>query len=334
MNTTENLLKQIYEKLMEYDSWLILSHVKPDGDTLGSASALVQYAVNSGKTVFWGGADPFSPIYSFLPQNTRYQVVSSVLDIRIPERYAVVSLDTSTLDRSISGLDNRGDGYPDMVINIDHHGDNGRYGDLVYVDTKSSSTGEILWEFFRSNDVVITCEMATGLYTAIVTDSGNFTYSITSGKTHLAASDLLKTGIRPEVINKSIYQNQTIAGMNLWGRAFSQAVMVYPGCVFSWLTRQDFENTGAFYSDTENLVSRLLFLADVQFAALFVEEDAQIRISLRSSGSISARNIASAFGGGGHIPAAGCRIHASLETAKEKVVEEIIKQHEIRDNNY
>lgn len=334
MNTTENLLKQIYEQLNQYNSWLVLSHVKPDGDTLGSASALVQYAVDSGKTVYWGGADPFSPIYSFLPQNTRYQVLSSVLDIRIPERYALVSLDTSTLDRSIPGLNERGDGYPDMVVNIDHHGDNERYGDLVYVDTESSSTGEMMWEFFRSNNMDISCEMAIGLYTAIVTDSGNFTYPITSSKTHLAASDLLQTGIRPEVINRSVYQNQTVQAMNLWGKAFSQATIVYPGCVFSSLTRQDFINTGASYSDTENLVSQLLFLKDVKFAALFVEEDDQIRISLRSGGPISARDIASVFGGGGHIPAAGCRIHASLETARDKVMEEIIKQHEVRDNNY
>jgi phosphoesterase RecJ-like protein len=295
---------------------------------------VVQHAVNSGKTVFWGGADPFSPIYSFLPQNTRYQVLSSVQDIQIPDKYAVVSLDTSTLDRSVSGLRKRGDGYPDMVINIDHHGDNEKYGDIIYVDTESSSTGEILWEFFRLNQIDITYDMAIGLYTAIVTDCGNFTYSITSGRTHLAASDLLQKGIRPEIINKLIYQNQTVEGMNLWGKAFSHASIVYPGCVFSWLSKEDFNISGASYSDTENLVSKLLFLKDVEFAALFVEEDDQVRISLRSSGPISARDIASVFGGGGHIPAAGCRMHAPLKTARQRVMEEIIRQHEIRDNNH
>ena len=322
-------LKKICECLNDYECWLVLSHVKPDGDTLGSASALVQYALSRKTKVLWGGADEFSPAYSFLKGHELYHDISHIGELDLKCRYAAVALDTSNAARSVPGLTEKGPGTPGIVINIDHHGDNENYGDIVLVDPSCSSTGEILWNFFKCNRLNITKGIADALYTAIVTDSGNFSYSITSDSTHLAAADLLSRGVKPAEMNQLIYKNQTLAALNLWGVAFSRASLFEKGCIFSWLELSDFEKTGSAFSDTENLVSHFLFLKDIDFAVLLVDEGNKVRVSLRSNGSVSARQIAQIFGGGGHLPAAGCSLNTDLETAKTMVLKEISKYHVI-----
>lgn len=328
-----NVLKKIYDYLQTFGTWLIISHIKPDGDTLGSASALVQFGRDSGKTVYWGGADNFPPAYSYLPLSEEYARLSNVSDLEINESYVAVVLDTSNIDRSVSGLDSKGPLSPQLVINIDHHGDNSRYGNLIHVDPQSSSTGEIIWRFFTDNKIPITKQMAEALYTAIITDCGKFSYPNTTETTHLAAAHLISCGVDPARMNQLIFQNQNLSALNLWGRAFSRATTINETCIFSWLKTEDFQDTGADQADTENLVNRLLFLNNIDFAVLFVQEKERVRISLRSCGKISAREIAQVFGGGGHIPAAGCTLELDLEMAKHQILEEISKRYAVRDNS-
>ena len=327
-----NVLKKIYDYLETFGTWLIISHIKPDGDTLGSASALAQFGRDAGKTVYWGGADNFPPSYSYLPLSEYYVKLFNVSDLHINESYIAVVLDTSNIDRSVPGLDSKGPLSPRLVINIDHHGDNSRYGNLIHVDPQSSSTGEIMWRFFTENMIPITKQMAEALYTAIITDCGKFSYPNTSETTHLAAANLISCGVDPARMNQLIFQNQTLSALYLWGRAFSRATRIHKTCIFSWLRTEDFLETRADQTDTENLVSRFLFLKNIDFAVLFVQEKEKVRISLRSCGKISAREIAQIFGGGGHIPAAGCTLEMDLEMAKRQILEEISKRYAVRDS--
>ncbi len=328
----KNVLKKIYDHLDTFGTWLIISHLKPDGDTLGSASALAQFGRDAGKRIYWGGADSFPPSYLYLPLSEDYVRLSNVSDVKIKERYVAIVLDTSTIDRSVPGLNSKGPLSPQLVINIDHHGDNSQYGHLIHVDPQSSSTGEIIWRFFRDNKILITKHMAEALYTAIITDCGKFSYANTSETTHLAAAHLISCGVEPARMDQLIYQKQSLSALNLWGRAFSRATRFNERCILSWLKIDDFQETTADQADTENIVSRLLFLKDIDFAVLFVQEEEQVRISLRSCGKISARDIAQIFGGGGHIPAAGCTLKMDLEMAKHHVLEEISKKYAVRDN--
>lgn len=330
--TRKHILKKISDKLHEYNTWLVLTHQKPDGDTLGSASALAQFGINAGKRVFWGGADTFPNTYEFLPLSDQYVQLSHVSELGITEPYVAIILDTSNIERSVPGLTENIQGTPATVINIDHHGDNELFGQITHVDPGSSAVGEILWWFFKQNGHPITRGMAEALYTAIVTDCGHFSYSNTSETTHLAAADLLSLGVDPSKMDQLIFKNQGLQALNLWGRAFSRARNTGNSCISSWLEEKDFKETGADHADTENLVSKLLFLKNIDFAVLFVQEEGQIRVSLRSCGNISARDIAQRFGGGGHIPAAGCKLKEDLNTAKDRVLEEISKEYALRNN--
>jgi phosphoesterase RecJ-like protein len=153
------------------------------------------------------------------------------------------------------------------------------------------------------------------LYTAIVTDCGNFAFSCTTPRTHQAAADLLSLGVAPEKIDQLIRCSRTMEGLRLRGRALERVRSVGSFAAVTWIGKTDFQDTGSSPSETEFLVNELLTVRSVSFAVLLVEDDDCVRASLRSRGTLSASEIAHAFGGGGHPQAAGCRLPLPLDEA-------------------
>lgn len=317
----------LFEQLRIRSNWLILSHHKPDGDTLGSSSALYQIGESLQKNTIWGGEDPYPQIYNFLTGSESYRKYKGFpLDFSNPDT-AVICLDTSNIERSIPNL--MDDKACSLLVNIDHHADNEAYGDINIIDPLSSSTGEILWFLFSAWEIKITPAIATAIYTAIMTDTGNFAYQNTQAETLLCASEAIRSGAEPSEIHRLVYNNQTIEGLHLWGEAFSRTEEIYPHVLLSWLSTEDFATTGATGAETENLVNRLMDLRGVQFVALLVEEEQYVRISLRSRNPVlSAREVASEFGGGGHPQAAGCRLKLSLSEARMTIRSRILASFE------
>lgn len=328
VSSFEDIKSDIIEILEGAPAWVILTHIKPDGDTLGSGSALYSLGASLGKKVFWGGADSFPKGYSFLPEADSYTPGINPGELLHRWGGAAIIVDTSTEDRSLPGVRALSEKLP--VINIDHHGDNELFGSLNWIDPAASSVGEMVWSLLSRWKKDYPLKTAEGLYTAIVTDSGNFTFSSTGEKAHRAAADLLTRGVTPEKIEDLLRSNRSLPAMHLWGRALERAEIYSSSAAMTWLFRKDFAETGSAPSETEFLVNELLTLKGISFAAFLVEEEDIVRVSLRSKGDISAVEIARIFGGGGHLQAAGCRLPLPLNTAKDTLVELLEKVNALR----
>lgn len=314
-------LLEVVAELCKYPQWILLSHEQPDGDTLGCGSAFFRFATRSGKTARWMGPDPIPAAYAFLPGSDQYEVAR---DLSAAEGSLLVFIDTTTPERtlSVSGIS----GLPS--VNIDHHGDNTRFGTVNLVDPGAGATAELAWEILLRMGDSLSLDEAMGLYAGLVTDTGRFSYSCTTSRSHLIAADLLERGVRPELMDLLLYCNLTPQALRLRGRAFSR--LDYDpdrGIAYTWLSKSDFEETGADFSETEGLSSDLLRIKDSQFSALLVENNASVRVSLRSRGKISAAEVAHRHGGGGHPNAAGMRLPLPIERAIDLFREEMLESH-------
>jgi len=312
-------LLEAVSALRRFAGWLLLSHEQPDGDTLGSASALLVFGQRMGKAVRWAGPDPMPESYAFLPGADRYEPLR---EISLPPDVLPIFIDTSNPERTL-----RVEGMPErFAVNIDHHGDNARFASVNFVDPSAGATAELVWEILTRLEKPVDTSAAIGLYAGLVTDTGRFGYSCTTPRSHRIAAELLERGIQAELMDRLLYSNWTPQAVRLRGRAFSR--LDYEpehGIALTWLTKADFEETGADPSETEGLASELLRIRNSRFSAVLIENDTSVRVSLRSRGKPSAAEIAHRHGGGGHPNAAGMRLplplEASLETLKASIRE-------------
>jgi len=212
-----------------------------------------------------------------------------------------VFLDSSNEDRGVRGVRDRAPGT--VVLNLDHHEDNSRYGTLACVDPSCASTTELLYRLFRAEGWTVTTAIAESLYTGLVTDTGAFMFSNTTPRAHRMAADLLELGVDPSRIEARIYHNRSLEAMALWARALSRIEVWGRDGEFSlaWLSHGDFAGTGSQAADTEGLVNQLLTIRGIRFAMLLSElEPGRVKISFRSEeGTVPAAAVARSLGGGG-----------------------------------
>lgn len=306
-------VSEIIRTLQDASRWIILSHTNPDGDTLGCGSAFYTIALSMGKTALWGGPDPMPDTYRFLAGADDYAPGINPGRLETGAETVVIALDTATAARSAPGLDSLS---PDVcLLNIDHHIDNEGFGTILWVDPAASSVGEMCWELFEEWGIRLPPAAADALYVAIATDSGNFAFASTTPRTHRAAAGLLALGAEPARLDQLIKCSRTMGGLKLRGVALERVAPAGPFGAITWIGREDFKATGGDPSDTESLVNELLTIKTVSFAALLTEEDDGVRVSLRSRGELSASEVARAFGGGGHVPAAGCTLPLPVDEA-------------------
>lgn len=315
-------MDKVIEILTETDTWVILAHEKPDGDTLGSGSALYQRALTLGKKCIWGGPDPLPRVFSFLAGSGDYSVLKSLSEKTSGSDHAVIVLDTSNPSRSISGFSSIP--LSMTVINIDHHVDNSMFGSINLVDEQASAVGEIILDLYAKAGWDLSSSEAEALFVAISTDTGFFRFPCTSVKTFQAASFLLSAGADIPEIYKKIYENRTLGGLKLWGEGLSRARLFENGLLCTtFLRKADFENCGADREESENLVNALLSVSGVLVAVLLQEDDGFCRVSIRTRAPVDARLIAQFWGGGGHIRASGCRIAGSVADAENSIIESV-----------
>jgi len=315
------ILEQIHQVLIDADWWVILAHERPDGDTLGCGSALAKRAEILGKDWSWFGPDELPGAYGFLWGSKRYRKTESLVTNLVPENSAIIVLDTSSADRTVPMGEQR---LRATVLNIDHHGDNGYFGDVNLVQSDAPAVAEALWDLYEHAGWVPDLEESKSLYTALVTDTGHFRFEGTSAKTLRIAAKLAEYGVKPHEMYALLYENRSLPGLHLWGRGFLRARTFgeRKACA-TWLTHEDFAETKATREDTEHLVNELLQLKGIKIAFLLVEENGYVRVSIRTKAPYSARNLASLWGGGGHIRAAGCKIESGLKEALETVIRRV-----------
>ena len=317
------IISDIVGVLASRSKWVVLSHSKPDGDTLGSAVALALAGRNLSKSVLLGGSDPMNPRYDFLLAGLQYQVIDDISDI-VDSDTVVVSIDTANAQRSVKGIAELPANTP--TVNIDHHIDNTLYADCNWINPKASATGEMIIELFLEAGWPLTKEAATALYAAIVTDNGNFGYASTTIDSHRYAIILLEAGVRPDEVMPCLDAYLSEGSLHMWGRFFSRVKTVADGLgAISLLYAKDFTETGALASDTENLAHMLLRLKGAKIAALCTETAGGIRVNLRARRPYKVRDIATKFGGGGHDLAAGCTVEQPLDKAVELIQAELEK---------
>lgn len=307
--------------LREARSWTLFSHKKADGDTLGSASALFEAGLLAGKRVTWHGPDEsIPPAYRFLAHSESCVPCGDTFDFNDPEELYIF-LDCANDGRSVEGLEAGAGGI--RVLNIDHHEDNTRFGTVNCVAPRSSSTSELLFRILKAGDWPMSRSLAQSIYVGIWTDSGGFSFSNTSPRTHLLAAELMELGVEPDIVDDELNQTRTPEGMMLWSRALSHLHVFGEEKMFAlaWLSREDFDASGAHPSDTEGLSGSLMKIRGVRMAAFLTEQEPEkVKASFRSRGGVfPAAEAARFFGGGGHPRAAGATLAMPLSQALEEV---------------
>jgi len=329
------MIMKVAYALEDASSWVLFSHSKPDGDVIGSSAALFEAGLNQGKRIRWVGVDPVPPNYCFLPHVKEYVTQKKYEFDRGDDLY--IFLDSANESRGVEGLKEKSPKA--VVLNIDHHEDNTRFGTLNCVDAGASSTSEVLWRIMTVARWDITRLIAECLYTGMTADTGWFAFSNTTFNTHLMAADLLARGTDPPRIYSSLRHNRSIGGVHLWGLAFLRIFRWGESGQFAmtWLSRRDFAAVDAVPSDTEMLVNQILTIQGVSFAALLTEDEkaGQVRASFRSKdGTLTAASVARRLGGGGHQRASGAILAMTMTDAVamvQKAAEEAYAEWSVAD---
>ncbi|HLY22586.1 MAG TPA: DHHA1 domain-containing protein [bacterium] len=278
---------------------LLLNHVSPDGDCLGSTLALARALRARGQQAVVASSDGVPEMYRFLPGAN--QIVTA---LAADEPFgAAVFMECSTPDRA-GALAARAVGVP-LWINIDHHMSNGGYGDLILYDPAAAAVGELVTPIVQALGP-IDADGATCLLTALLTDTGSFRYASVTPRTLRIAADLVQAGARPVDIYTQVYENRPAAALRLLGMALSR-LEVSPDGRIAWtsVTQEMLRTSGTSMEESEGIVGMLRAIGGVQVALLFKEEPDGIRVSMRGRPGVRVNVVAEAFAGGGHAAAAG-----------------------------
>ena len=319
-------LKAIADALRRHDRFLVVTHENPDGDALGSllAAALALRQLGKDAVMYLPGRTPLPDEYGFMPlddlvrepPDDASQRVLLAVDCAKEERIG----DEAALSRA------------PFALNVDHHHDNTRFGDLNLIVAEASSTGEVLRDVFAELGVVLTPELAEPLYIALVTDTGRFQYANTTPKALRLAAELVEAGADIHQVFQQVYESVEFAKLKLLARALGRAEVLEGGrIVVSHLLRTDFGEVGASEPYSEGIIDYLRAVEGAELAVLIREqlnEDAPAyKGSLRSSiDELDVSAIARRFGGGGHPQAAGFSTDLPLEEVVEQIRQGFLAQ--------
>jgi len=320
-------IQQIGEVLRTRQSFVLLSHVRPDGDAIGSQLALGFALLAMGKSVRFLNEDGLPESLAFLPGSERIELPpGEPLDVEV-----AIALDTSTRPR-LGERSLHAASRASLWINIDHHISNPGYADINLIDSSSPATGQILYQLITKLDLPLTTETRDALYVAISTDTGSFQYPSTTACTYDIAADLIRRGLDVGNTNSQTYDEMPFRRLQLMRALLNTLERTPDGIVAYWeLREQTRADLGLRPEDSEGLIDFIRAIRGVRVAVFFEElPDDKVRVSMRSKDrQLDVCSIASEFGGGGHSLAAGIRMPGPLETAKARVLEAIQKRVEM-----
>jgi len=313
------MINKIIATINEGRSFLITSHVKLDGDALGSELAIYCMLKNIRKKALIYNEDDTPGHYAFLPAAGK---IVHTLD-NISQFDVAFVLDCSELERV--GDKAQEIGKIKKIINIDHHISNNGFSPLKLWDGRASSTGELIFRLLEQMKCKLTPDICTNLYAAILTDTGGFRYANTTKDTLWAAGKLVAGGADPQWISENIYENDPPAKIKLLKKALETLSLDLPNQIGSLVvTRSALRETGASYEHTEGLVEIPRSVKGIAVSILYTQlEDNSYKLSMRSKGNFDVEKIAKKFGGGGHANAAACRIKGNIETIKKDILKAI-----------
>ena len=316
MTTNSPEILQIVEAVRARRRFVLSSHSRPDGDSIGSQLAMASALRAMGKEATVVNADPAPPPLMAFP---------GVADIRIApsadgEFDAAIIMECGDLARTgVSGLERV------FVINIDHHPGNTGYGRINWFDPGAAACAEMVFDVVRALGVPLSKEIATHVYLAILTDTGSFHYSGISARTFDICRECMEAGVDPVLVARNVYDSNNMGRLKLFGAVLSAMQIDQTGRIaIVYVDHEMARVAGGTYEDTEGLVNLPLTVKEIEAVVFFKQEKGdEYRVSLRSKGDIDIGVVAKEYGGGGHKNAAGCTVTGPIEELQRALVEKI-----------
>jgi len=312
------MLSQVVELIENKQNFAITTHVRPDGDGIGSSLGLCWLLRSLGKNAEVIVRDGVPVSYTQLPGAEEIKQVTEVNG-----KYdAVFVIECSDLNRpGIKGLENQ------TTVNIDHHATSEHFGTINWIDATASAVGEMIYNLCKAIGGRITKEIAECIYLALVTDTGSFHFSNTTERTLKVASELVKVGVRPAQISEAVYNSYPWSRIELMRQVLATVKRDQSGQV-AWMrqTLEMSENAGSTDGDNNGFVNIPLAAREVK-AVVYMRESApnKYRISFRSKDNINVARVAEKFAGGGHKNAAGCRVEGNWDAKEGEIVSALIE---------
>lgn len=319
------MYEQLYSRIQQCSTIAVTSHFRPDGDAVGSTLALGLALQAMGKKVYLWNEDGVPARYAFLEGAELIEPLPQEVPADLEMLICVDTGDWKRLgDRTQVQLAD----FP-LIVNIDHHGSNSRYGHMQVIEPETAACAFVLFKMLKAWGISLSKAMADALYVGISTDTGSFQYGSTTPEVMHAAAELLEAGVDVADVNRRVYQEVPYTSLLMQREVLNHMVVEADGMLahYSMPAGRKAE-LAVSLEDTKDLVDVVRVLQGVRVAAIFEDlEDGRIRVSLRSKDpGISVAAIAEQFGGGGHAMASGIRMRGGLEHCREQVLEAIRKE--------
>ena len=316
--TASTPVRQIRDEIMRRQRFLLTSHARPDGDSIGSQLAMAFALEALGKQVRIVNADPAPEHYQDFPGMDRIEIAGSAsADVD-----AVIVMECSDLTRTgVAGLERA------FLINIDHHAGNRLYGAVNWHDESAAACGEMVFDLIRELGVPLTLEIATHVYLAILTDTGSFHHSNITPRTFDICRQTVEAGVNPAAMARRVFDSNSFGKLKLIGALLDSMQLLDEGrLALLYMDDAMLEACNCTNNDTEGLINLPLTAREIQAVVFFkVGPTGEVRVSMRSKYDVDVRQVAGAFGGGGHKNAAGFTVTGSLDEVRPRIVELIVQ---------
>lgn len=311
------VLASICRAILDRQRFLLTSHARPDGDSIGSQLAMA-YALGAlGKQVRLVNADPAPDHYREFPGVDRIEIAERC----DAEADALIVMECSDLSRTgVAGLDGH------FIINIDHHAGNRMYGALNWFDESAAACGEMVFDVIRGLGVPLSPDIATHIYLAILTDTGSFHHSNITPRTFDICRQAVEAGVNPAAMARRVFDSNSFGKLKLIGALLDSMELIDNGRL-AVLTMDDemLKICGCTHNDTEGVINLPLTAREIQAVVFFkVGSAGEVRVSMRSKYDVDVRAVANAYGGGGHKNAAGFTVPGRLSDVRPPIVDRIV----------
>jgi bifunctional oligoribonuclease and PAP phosphatase NrnA len=312
-----DVLTSICEAIRGRQRFLLTSHARPDGDSIGSQLAMAYALEALGKEVRLVNADAAPDHYREFPGVERIEIASRT-DAEVD---ALIVMECSDLSRT-------GVAFPDghFIINIDHHAGNRMYGALNWFDESAAACGEMVFDVIRGLGVALSPEIATHIYLAILTDNGSFHHSNITPRTFDICRQAVEAGVNPAAMARRVFDSNSFGKLKLIGALLAGMELIDEGrLAVPYLDDEMLTTCGCTHNDTEGVINLPLTAREIQAVVFFkVGPTADVRVSMRSKYDVDVRAVASSYGGGGHKNAAGFTVPGRLVDVRPQIIEQLI----------
>jgi phosphoesterase RecJ-like protein len=310
-------IRRISDEILRRQRFLLTSHARPDGDSIGSQLAMAFALDALGKSVRIVNADPAPDHYQDFPGMDRIEIASDV-DATVD---AVIVMECSDLSRTgLGGLDDH------FLINIDHHAGNRMYGAVNWHDESAAACGEMVFDIIRELRVPLGLEIATHIYLAILTDTGSFHHSNITPRTFDICRQTVEAGVNPAAMARRVFDSNSFGKLKLIGALLDSMELADEGrLAILYMDEAMLLACGCTHNDTEGLINLPLTAREIQAVVFFkVGPAGEVRVSMRSKYDVDVRSVASVFGGGGHKNASGFTVTEPLDQVRPRIIQLIV----------